>query len=195
MKVRTRKILKAIKYLCFVGIGLFAISLGFIYTISQYRQDINKADAILVLGAAINTPALNNRSLQGLRLYQQGKSNLLILSGGRMSDKYISEAGYMKKVITQNAGVPIKMILEEDSHSTFENIKYSRAKAPDVKSLIIVSDKFHLARAVLLAWRNDFSPIYWSWPPERYYNRKDLAYYYLREAAAIIAYIPRFVFN
>jgi uncharacterized SAM-binding protein YcdF (DUF218 family) len=190
-----KKLRKIVKYLIGIFIALFLLSLAFIFIIVQYRQEIKKADAILVLGAAINTPALYNRSIQGLKLYQQGKADFLILSGGRISDKYISEAGYMQKVISKNAGMPIKMILEEESHSTFENIKNSKAKAPQAKSVIIVSDKFHLARAFLLAKRQGFSPVYWSAPEGRYYNFKESVYYYLREAVAMMAYIPRFLLN
>ncbi len=184
------------KYVIVAALLLFAVDLGVVLGFAHYRPTIQKADAIIVLGAAINTPALYNRSLEGLKLFEQGKAGLLILSGGRISDKDISEAHYMRNVIVANSlGPPPPMVLEENSHTTFENIENSKALEPNVKSIIVVSDSFHLARGVLMAKRAGFSPVYWSSPLPSYYNDKNLLYYYLRETAALVDYIPKFIFN
>ncbi len=193
-----KKFLRVVKYLLFFTVLIFGLSFAVVYFFSAYERPIQKADAIIILGAAINTPALYNRSMEGLRLYQSGKSEVIVLSGGRISDEDITEAGYMKKVIMQNnldsVGENPKMILEEDSHSTFENLKNSKNKVPEVKSIIIVSDKYHLARAVMLAKRLGFETVYWSAPSSGYYPKKELYYHYLRETIAIIAYFPKFIF-
>ena len=191
-----KKLIRLLKYLISITILIFGLSFAVVYFFSAYERPIQKADAIIILGAAINTPALYNRSMEGLRLFKSDKSDVMILSGGRISDKYITEAGYMKKVIMQNnTGENPKMILEEDSHSTFENLKNSKNKVPEVKSIIIVSDRYHLARAVLLAKRLGFETVYWSAPSSGYYPKKELYYHYLREVVAMIAYLPKFAFN
>ncbi len=177
----------------FLAVGLFVLDVAVVLGFSQYRPQIQKADAVVVLGAAIYTPALYNRSLEGLSLYEQGKAPEIVVSGGRISDKDISEAGYMKKIITANAKEEVPVILEDQSHSTYENLKNTREKIGQGKSIIIVSDEFHLARAVLLAFRMGFHPVYWSAPKPTYYNKKDLAYYYMREVFAMISYIPKFI--
>ena len=41
--------------------------------------------------------------------------------------------------------------LDENSHNTFENLRNSKSKLPNAKSVIIVTDKFHLARSVIMA--------------------------------------------
>jgi uncharacterized SAM-binding protein YcdF (DUF218 family) len=87
------------------------------------------------------------------------------------------------------------VILEEQSHNTEDNIKNSRAKIPNAKSVIIVSDEFHIARAVLLAKREGFKDVYWSSPEPTYYTKPELNRYYLREMAGMIRYIPIFLFN
>jgi uncharacterized SAM-binding protein YcdF (DUF218 family) len=147
------------------------------------------------LGAAINTPALYNRSLEGLKLYEEGKANEIIASGGKISDEDISEAAYMQKVIKKNSSTTVPVILEDQSRNTFENIKNVKAKAPNVKSIIVVSDEFHLARAVLVARREGFYPVYWDAPEPTYYRRSELFYYYFREAVAIIDYLPKLIVN
>lgn len=194
-----RVIIKIIKWLTGIFITVLLLDIFLVAGFAAYPSKYKKADAIVVLGAAINTPALYNRSMEGLRLFKSGKSDVMILSGGRISDEDITEAGYMKKVIIQNnldsIGENPKMILEEDSHSTFENLKNSKNKAPEVKSIIIVSDKYHLARAVMLAKRMGFGPVYWSAPDSGYYPKKELYYHYLREVVAMFAYLPKLVLN
>lgn len=190
------KIFKWLKYLITAFVFIFGLSFLTVWFFSVYERPIQKADAIIILGAAINTPALYNRSLQGLGLYQSGKSDTMILSGGRISDEDITEAGYMKNLITRdNIIKSSEMILEENSHSTYENIRNSKNKAPEVKSIIIVSDKYHLARAVILAKRMGFGPVYWSAPSSDYYSKKELYYHYLRETVAMLAYLPKFIFD
>jgi len=187
---------KTVKIVVLTLVAIFILDIGIILGFAHFRKPIPQADAAIILGAAINTPALYNRSIEGLRLYQQGKADMLILSGGRISDEDISEAGYMKNVIVANSlGKPPKMALEEKSHSTYENIKNSKAQEPKVKSVIIVSDSFHLARGVLMAKRAGFNPVYWSSPVPIYYSDKDLLFYYFREAVAMLNYMPKFIGN
>ena len=190
-----KKFWKIYKYTSITVVSVLLIDLIIVMFFSLYQPEIKKVDAVVILGAAINTPALYNRSLEGLRLYEQGKADVLVLSGGRISDKYISEAEYMKKVITANTAMSVPVILEEDSHSTYENIKNTKAIIGKGKSIIIVSDEYHLARAAIMAKRMGFGPVYWSSPKPDYYNNSELAFYYLREMMAMVSYIPKFIFG
>ncbi len=190
-----RKFWKICKIIFMAVLILFALDVAIVLFFGFYRPPIKKADAIVILGAAINTPALYNRSLQGLKLYEQGDAGVLVLSGGRISDKDISEAGYMQKVISQNSSSSAPTIIEDQSHSTYDNIANTKAKLGSHKSLIIVSDSFHLARASLLALREGFYPVYWSSPNPTYYSPDELAFYYLREVFAMLDYIPKFIFK
>ncbi len=187
------KLWKIYKILATAFVTILIIDCAVVAFFAFYRPAITKADAIVVLGAAINTPALYNRSLEGLRMYEQGKGDVMVLSGGRISDKDISEAGYMQKVIESKAKDPVPIILEDQSHSTYENISNSKNKIPQARSLIVVSDDFHLARAVLTALRKGFYPVYWSSPKPVYYKTSELAYYFMREVMAMLAYVPKFV--
>src|SRR5262245_58196381 len=140
------------KYLSVAIVTFLLLDVLIVMFFSLCRPAIKtKADAIIVLGAAINTPALYNRSLEGLRLYDEHKTDVMVLSGGRISDKDISEAGYMKKVIDSKSGGLVPLLLEENSHSTYENLINSQVLIGKGRSVIIVSDEFHLGRAVVLA--------------------------------------------
>lgn len=186
---------KILKVLTAVVIGIVILDVATLVFFRFYHPKVKKVDAVIILGAAINTPALYNRSLKGLELYRDGKAEVLILSGGRIDDADISEAEYMQKVIKKNGGTNVPMLLEEKSHNTYENIKNSKNIKPEAKSTIIVSDRFHVARGSLLALRNGYRPVYWESPTGTYYKRSEWLYYYFREGVAMLSYLPKFVFN
>ena len=186
---------KIVKIICGLALAMAILDAGLIAFFALYRPALKPVDAVVVLGAAINTPALYNRSLQGLKLYQAGLCKVLVLSGGRISETDISEAGYMEKVIRANAGHFVPTILEDNSHSTYENLVNTKGKIGSGKSVIIVSDNFHLARASLLAWREGYFPVYWSSPPQKDFNFESQAFYFAREFAAMFDYLPKFIFG
>jgi len=187
---------KIYKIAAIIMVSVLLVDLAVVMFFSYYRPNINqKADAIIILGAAINTPALYNRSLEGLRLYKQGDADVLVLSGGQDYNGAMTEAAYMKKVIDANSEGLAPVLIEDQSHSTYDNIKNSKELIGSGRSVIIVSDEFHLARGVIMAKREGFGPIYWSAPKPTYYSKKELALYYLREMVAMIDYIPKFIFG
>jgi len=189
------KFWKIIKWPLVIVVAFFVIDAAVITFFSFYRPQIQKADDIVVLGAAIYTPSLYNRSLEGLRLYQAGDAREVVVSGGRISDKDISEAHYMQKVIEANSSTTVPIIIEDQSHSTYDNFKNTKEKIGTGKSVIVVSDSFHLARGVLMAEREGFHVVYWSAPEPYYYNKKELLRYYLREIVAMVDYIPKFIWG
>lgn len=186
---------RVIKFVFIFIVLLLVIDAVLIFSFAHWHPEIKKADAIIVLGAAINSKAATNRAVEALRLYEQGKAPVIVASGGKIADPDISEASYIKKVVRKNSEKEINVITEDQSSNTYENIKNSKAKIPDAKSAIIVSDQFHLARGVLLAIRNGFWPVYWSAPSDSYYGKETLRYYYFREFVAILNYIPKFITN
>jgi uncharacterized SAM-binding protein YcdF (DUF218 family) len=166
---------------------------------SLIRPSVPRVDAVIVLGAKVGTPALTARALQGLRYYEEGKTNTMVLSGGRGPDEPVSEAEAMRQVIArrvaQTGGTMPKLILESKSADTFQNIHNSKALIPYAKSIVIVSDCYHLTRPVFIAKRDGFQKVYWGAPVPSYYSVLDLAHYYLRETVGMIAYLPKFITN
>ncbi|MEK7618433.1 MAG: YdcF family protein [Patescibacteria group bacterium] len=189
---RIRKILKWLAWLCAAILLLDALLIA---SFAVFSSEYKKADAIIVMGAAINSPALYNRSIEALEIYELGFAPVIALSGGRISDKDISEATYMQRAMQSKAVKPLNLVLDENSHNTFENLRNSKSKLPNAKSVIIVTDKFHLARSVIMAKSLGFEDVYWHSPEGEYYPRNELIYYYAREFAAIIAYLPKFLFK
>ncbi len=186
----------AIKILAIFAVIICVADVAVLILFSRWQPEPEHSGSVIILGAAINTPALYNRTLTGLNLYEQNLADVMVFSGGRIADSDISEAQYMEKVVMENADRKINYILEEDSHNTYDNIKNSKAKLGDnTDSVIIVSDEFHLARAVLLAKRAGFEKVYWAAPKPTYYDESKLRFYYFREFLAILNYLPKFIFG
>lgn len=113
-------------------------------------------DAVIVLGAAVweggvPSPSLLRRTLYGCNLLLSGEARLLIASGG-VGRFPPSEASVIRRIALEN-GVPShSILLEERARSTVENAFFSTAllRANKCSSAWIVSDRYHLLRAVVL---------------------------------------------
>jgi uncharacterized SAM-binding protein YcdF (DUF218 family) len=189
---------KLIKILKYFGVGVMALLLldaGLVFGFAIKSSNIQKADAIIIMGAAINSPALYNRSLTALTLYEQNLAPVLVLSGGRISDKDISEATYMQRVLQSKATKPLNVMLDEQASNTLENIKNSKNQLPEAKSIIIITDKFHLARSVITAKFLGYEAVFWDAPKGEYYPKSGWAFYYLREMVALPYYVGKFAFG
>ena len=188
-----------VKWTALVVMIVLSLDLLIIIGFSFSRLPSSRVDAVIVLGAKVGTPALTERTLQGLRYYQQGKTGTIVLSGGRGLGESIAEAEAMQAVIAgrvaQTGGKMPNVILESTSVNTFQNIHNTKALIPNAKSIVIISDSFHLARSAILAKRDGFPEVYWDAPVPSYYSSSDLVFYYLREVVGMIAYIPKFLTN
>jgi len=152
MKILIKAMLFLIIFFIISGAALGIAILGF-----GISSKPVKSDSIIILGCqvygTVPSPFLKARLDEGLRLYNEGYGSFLILSGGRGSGEEISEAEAMKNYL-QSMGVdPEKMILEDRSESTMENIEFSKEKMEEhgLKTAVIVSNKYHLKRASLIA--------------------------------------------
>lgn len=114
------------------------------------------ADCILVLGCGIRedgTPShmLEDRLLRGIELYEMGVSKKLLMSGDHGSEDY-DEVNLMKNFAMEH-GVPSEDIfMDHAGFSTYESVVRAK-KVFQVKKVVIVSQEYHLPRALYLADR------------------------------------------
>lgn len=118
----------------------------------EEAADLN-ADCVLVLGAAIwgnyPSPMLEDRLITGIDLYKLGASERMLMSGDHGS-LYYDEVGVMKAYAIEN-GVPSSHIFLD--HAGF-NTYSSMYRARDIflaEKVVIVTQKYHLYRAIYLA--------------------------------------------
>ncbi len=128
------------------------------YIVSVPDLDEEGYDCILVLGAGIKddgTPSdmLQDRLTTAVGLYKLGYSDTLLLSGDRSGDHY-DEVAAMKKFCIEN-GIPEESIVcDGEGYSTYESVFNMRSMEIYGK-VIIVTQEYHLSRAVYMAERMD----------------------------------------
>lgn len=112
------------------------------------------ADAILVLGARVwnnGLPSgiLKDRINTGVALYDAGASDRLLMSGDHGTVEY-DEVNAMKDYAVEQ-GVPAESVfMDHAGFSTYESV-YRARDIFQVKTVIIVSQQYHLYRALYIA--------------------------------------------
>jgi uncharacterized SAM-binding protein YcdF (DUF218 family) len=121
------------------------------------RNRIEKADAIVVLGAAQwagrPSPVLQSRLLHAIDLWKRGYAPLLVLTGGTGRGDTTTEAEVGRK-FAMAKGVPDNAIIVENrGRTTSESLRTVAAmlESRGMKRTILVSDSFHMFRLRLLA--------------------------------------------
>lgn len=112
-------------------------------------------DYVIVLGAHVRSTgpsrALALRLDKALEYAKSYPDTIFIVSGGQGSNEPCTEAFAMKKYLTDR-GLPEERILMEDrSINTRENLIFSRELIPSNASVGIISNGFHICRALHLA--------------------------------------------
>ncbi len=157
---------------------------------AQNRPAPTKAAAIVVLGARVlpdgtAAPALERRAEKGAELYRRGVAPLVFFSGGS-SGTLPSEASVARDIAVK-LGVPLSAcVLEEDSHSTFENAQRTgpMLKQRHIDEVVLVSDGYHLLRATMQFTRVGIRAQ--AVASERTLTSTDSAYWTFREAVALL---------
>lgn len=143
---------------CLVLLLLWGASLAAVLLVGN-RDSAQKANAIVVLGAAQYagrpSPVLEARLDHAIRLYRRGIAPLLIFTGGKAEGDITSEAETSARYARRN-GVPNSaIILESESRSTTEQMHAvaRMARARNYTGVVLVSDRFHMLRLLLTAWK------------------------------------------
>ena len=112
---------------------------------------------IVVLGAGLQGRQPSNplkvRIKRAAEYMEENPDTILIASGGQGPTEIISEAECIKEQLTDVYGIdPDRIIMEQKSTNTIENLKYSLELIGDPEhSVGIVSNGFHEHRAMLIA--------------------------------------------
>ncbi len=150
-------------YLYFESMLVGIIAAGIL--VSRYEPDRDK-DFVIVLGCGIRrdgtpTPLLKGRldlalDFRRRQLEETGQDLVFVTSGGQGPDEVISESACMKQYLLDQ-GIPEERIIEEDqSADTFENMKFSKEKiwAADPEGKVAFSTtNYHVFRSGLCARR------------------------------------------
>ena len=116
-------------------------------------SNLNDIDCIIVLGAGIwgdkPSPMLEDRLLQAIELYKNNVSSKIIMSGDHGKQDY-DEVNKMKEK-KKKKGVPSENVfMDHAGFSSYESI-YRAKEIFGAKKIVIVTQKYHLYRALYIA--------------------------------------------
>ena len=150
----TRHWLRWCLCICLLCLGWLAAVTGWIVWVGKQDSRV-PADAIIVLGAAAYdahpSPVFQERIRHGIALYQQKRAPLLIFTGGYGGHRARFSESQVAQRYAIHQGVPTNAILIETySHTTVQNLEQARTlmRRHKLQRAIIVSDPFHMARAL-----------------------------------------------
>ena len=185
-----KKIIKILVITAMIGIVL-VLSINF-YVVGTTKSRIIKnndysklkdVDCIVILGAGIwgdkPSPMLQDRLEEGIKLYNEGIAKKIIMSGDHGREEY-DEVNIMKEYAIEQ-GVPSEDIfMDHAGFSTYESI-YRAKEIFDADNIVIVTQEYHLYRALYIADKLNINAFGVNSDPRKYSGQ---AYRELREILA-----------
>lgn len=158
----------SILYAYISGLALYFISLLNLYKLTTVLNLVHfkvpQLDYLVVLGAGLAgdkvTPLLASRIDKAIQLYHKQPSVQLIMTGGQGADELVSEGFAMATYAYEKGLPPEAVIIEDQAVNTEENIAFShQLMASDQSNFAVVSNHYHVFRALLLARDQGFKCI------------------------------------
>ena len=153
------------KILKFLGVGAVIIFLAIFFInfyileksvdyIYKNIENVPKSQVALILGAKVNadgsmSDVFMDRTLKALELYKAGKVDKLLVSGDHGLAEY-DEVNAVKNFLLKRGVGKKDIFLDYAGFDTYDSI-YRAREIFQVDSLVIVTQEFHLPRAVYIA--------------------------------------------
>lgn len=153
---------KAVKRLVLAAYAVFFAGFAVICGVLFYtaaRQPQPNAQAVIVLGGGLRNDRPSRmlawRLDKALEYCMDNPQSLLVVSGGLGEGQNVTEAQAMARYLTEKGMDPARILLEDASANTSENLRFSRALLEErigpLQSAVVVTSDFHLFRALCVA--------------------------------------------
>lgn len=176
-------VLFVLKAVCGVALAVFLIVEGFIF--SGFRGDCPAGvDYVIILGAKTGSVTIEARMDRACEYLNENPDAIAVVTGGQGGDEETSEGEYMRLGLMKRGIDASRIIVENNSTSTAENLEYARKLIGDASaSVAVVSNNYHIFRATGIA-RNYFSGEVYGLPMNS--NIISLPHYMVREFFAVL---------
>lgn len=181
------------KWLLFLIEGIVAVGCAIFIIVEAIiiiwgSQTAGEADYVIVLGAKVNGiyPSLSLKSrldtaVEYLEKYPDSK---VIVSGGKGPDEGVSEAKCMYNYLLYAGISKERIIMEDKSTSTKENLEFSSQFIDISKdSVVIITSDFHVFRSVKIAEKMGYTNVEGQAAPSLWYL---IPTNYAREFMAVV---------
>ena len=131
---------------------------------------LDDVDCIVILGAGIwgdkPSPMLQDRLEEGIHLYKEGVAPKIIMSGDHSREEY-DEVNIMKQYAVDRGVLSEDIFMDHAGFSTYESM-YRAKEIFDAKNIVIVTQEYHLYRAVYIANQFDMNAYGVNADPRKY---------------------------
>lgn len=170
-----------------LGIGIFLVAEALIISGMSEKGEPN-LDYVIVLGAQVRgdhpSRALRHRIETAAKYLNDNSGTIAILSGGQGPGENMTEAVCMRDELVKLGIEEERLILEERSTSTKENLIYSAELAPVKESRIgLITQNFHVFRSRKLAAHQNYKNICGIAAPSEFIYQP---HFMVREAFALV---------
>lgn len=146
-------------------------------------------DYLVVLGARVDpdgpSPALRRRLNATMAYLEDNPETIVIASGGQGADEPMSEAQCIRDELVKRGIDAGRILMEDQSTTTAENIDYSMELMDDTSSSVgVVTNNYHVYRAVSIARAAGLENVHGI---AAEYTGYTLFHYMIREAICIAA--------
>lgn len=184
-------LLRAVKYIIVLGLCAVLVFSVFLYVYGNNDNTSYDEQAVIVLGCAVigDQPSLSlmNRLDAAFNYAENNEEAIIIVSGGQGFQENVTEAEAMEKYLINKGVDPSRIIKEDKSSSTSENMEFSKAILDNVLGtenykVAVITNDYHIFRAVHTAREAGLAAAHKHGPTEWY----NIIPSYLREAAAVL---------
>ena len=135
----------------------FVVLLGLILS-GSHDEVTGEPKVMVILGCKVESwgPSilLQDRLDKALDYLEDHPNLTVVVSGGQGADEPMSEAQCMYDYLTAHGVDGSRILLEDQSHNTWENLRFTRAlleeQGVDASQMVVVSNGFHLTRVRML---------------------------------------------
>lgn len=185
---RYRVLKKIFIFVCSIGICIFLVILSLIISKMNVKP-VKGLDYIIVLGAQVKesgpSVVLRYRLDRAVSYLKENDNTLVIVSGGQGINEKATEASVMKEYLINEGINEDRIIIEDKSNTTKENLINSKKIIGNDKSIGIVTNNFHMYRALLIGKKYGVNAVGIPAKSNSYYLPNNL----LREVFAYIKFI------
>ena len=171
----------------------FAVLLGVVLS-GAHDSITGEPKVMVILGCKVESwgPSilLQDRLDRALDYLEDHPDLTIVASGGQGPDEHQSEAQCMYDYLTDHGVDGNQILLEDQSHNTWENIRFTQAllvqEGIDTSQVLVVSNGFHLTRVRMLwdrAWEGDYTLSTLAAPSSHIPSRLKM---YIREPLALV---------
>jgi len=201
--IRKKRITKALFAIARgTALATLLVNIGMVFAVRNHIytdiSEIPPRTAVLVLGAQVIgtrlSPVLQDRVEGGIRLMESRQGQKLLLSGDH-GQKYYNEVGAMRLHVLANAPfIPHEDIfLDHAGFSTWDSMFRAR-DVFEVEDLIIVTQEFHISRAVAMARSLGLDAVGYALSQE-HFSRRTVRFWQFREYFARVRAFFSIVFR